>query len=150
MKISIAAAAHRPGHCAQHYHLIRLDWINPETGRVQSSDFETVNAQFFVLGKSRALIMAVSHSDISAGVIPQTKVIPFKTVRLAAIAYKISACGSGNKIVWEDFVHKFKKPVTMRGFVIESRGGPLWTFRPLNHLLSCSCFGGVQGAQFLA
>jgi hypothetical protein len=145
-------ASHRSGYCAQHYHLISLDWINPRTRRMQSTRFEDLDAQFFVAGKHSAQIVVNRHHRIAQGLISQAAVLGLDPVRLAAITYTITACGSprSKKIVSEDFIHKFKRPVALKGWKITSGNGPLWTWRPLNDLLTCRCFGTVSGAQFVA
>lgn len=157
MKNKARLSSHRAGHCAQHYHLIRLDWMEPthdNKGSVQfklrSTNFDLVNAQFFVRDSLSAQIMVTDHEHISRGTWAQeTMGIP-SNVRLVAVAYSITACAKGKTLESEDFIHKFKGGVWLHDWQIRSVKGKLWTWRPLNQLLEKKVFGDVKGAQFLA
>lgn len=142
-------SSHRAGHCAQHYHLIRLDWIGAVTGRVHSTHFDKVTAQFFVLDKHSAQIVVTDHNAISRGALAQEEMKMPSVAQVAAIAYSITACAKGRTLESEDFIHKLKEFVSLESWKLSSRG-PLWTWRPLNDLLDQKVFGSVKGAQFLA
>lgn len=150
MKNKARLSSHRAGHCAQHYHLIRLDWLDPKTGKVRSTNFDLVNAQFFVKSSGTAQIIVTNHEHISRGTWPQAAMGIPSPVRLAAIAYSITACARGRTLESEDFIHKFGGGVWLHGWTIRAVKGKLWTWRPLNQLLEKKVFGSVKGAQFLA
>lgn len=143
-------SSNRPGFCAQHYHLIKLDWISPGTGRLSATDFSKVDAQFFVVDRHSGQIIVTRHDRLRDGVISQKRLVGLDPVQLAAITYTITAC-VGRRVVSEDFIHKFAKTIWLRAWMIECPKYPLWTWRPLNDLLGCDrCFGAVNGAQFVA
>lgn len=143
--------------CAQHYHVNRLrlsngDWL----------DLRNLDAMFFPLSKSAALLTLSQHKDILAG----APVIAPSPMKIEAIEYTVTACAGGNGIVTEDFLHKFKihprlsaktisgdapfgtLPNRWKVYLLEASKGSLFTTRPLDFILSSHAFGTVQGAQF--
>lgn len=149
-KTQTRTSSHRAGQCAQHYHLIRLDWISPLTLKVRSANFEGLNAQFFVADARTAQVMVTMHEGIKLGTFPQKRVGIPNGVRLAAIAYSITACSQGRTLESEKFIHRFKAPVFLSEWRIRVVSGKLWTWRRLSDLLDSKRFGNVEGAQFLA
>jgi hypothetical protein len=136
----------RNGVCGQHYHVQRLKsggaWL----------DLRKFDAQMFVLDPSNGIIVVTRNEKILGGLVRLQDAAGSSARRIEAIEYCISAC-DGRKVITEDFLHDFKRPVVLRQpdlapWHLAPIQGKLFTLRPLNDILTARSFGQMNGAQF--
>jgi hypothetical protein len=148
------------GQLQQQYHVRRFETHQPAFPVLDFSSVKIPShpqpveftCQMFIQSLMSARLMIYRADQLLAGNYAVNRVWPIRMpIRLKSITYTISACGDGNGIETQDFVHPFYG-VTMLLLAgeIRSQDGPLFKRDDLNNLLDSRAFGKVKGIQFVA